>query len=316
VAFRDTFTFSRYLQNLRRDIEANRAPGSAGESVYNTRTAELLSRSQAASRAYSQWGYRSGNLGSAVIPGLNTAFSPLINRTGALGRTLISGLGAPVAESAANFGGAFLRKPEWEEAGESAAGLAGDLAEGRNEEARGLVMDQAARDLRDMNLEAVKTGGRLTDSAINRENAYGGGMAAVRAGGVEGGNMERNLEYGRSRSEAGDQLMFDMMNDRADDYANAMAQSFSDLSAYKGRQTAGAWSDTLRGLSGAADADRAATEAYISRVQPGFDDYQKMRDDMAAANLGGGPGAPSDPESFLNRLPPALQRQVRDALGY
>jgi hypothetical protein len=309
MAFKDTFTFSKYLKKLYADIEAAKGGSPEAEGVYNTRTAELLSRRQAADRAYSQWGVRSGNLGSAFTPGLTGAFSPLINKIqNPWGRTALGGLAPPLVESGGNLASALMRQNAWENAGEGAEALAGDLAEGRNGEARARIMDQAARDTRDMNLEAESAGGQITDSAINRANAYESGMAAVGRSGIEGGgNMERNLQYGRSRGEAQEQLMYDMMSNRAGDYSNAMAQSFSELSAVKGREMTGAWSGVLRGLSADMDADKAATDAYITEIQPGFGDYEQMLEDMRAANLKGSPGAASDPQSLMNNLPPELQ---------
>jgi hypothetical protein len=193
----------------------------------------------------------------------------------------------------------LLKAPGWESESETAAQKAGAQAEIRNTIERRRLMDQAERDMGEMNRDSRRAAMQMTDGAINQSNAYGLGRQAAAMSGVSGsGNMERNLDYSRDMADAQNQLAYDMMNGQANDYSKAMAYSFGELSAYKGRQMAAGWADSVRGLSQQDDLIQRGTQQHIQQIQPGSMDYQLMVQEMAKAARPPLVGSPSTRRPF------------------
>jgi hypothetical protein len=188
---------------------------------------------------------------------------------GAIAENVLSNVGDAAGGALRGWGNAV--------AAEGAATQAGAFAEARNEQARQGMMEQAGRDMRDMNAQNAATGLQLTDSAIAQANAFGTGMQGIDSSGIEGSaNMERNLQYGQSKADAAEQMQYDMMNNAADDYSKGMAASFSDLSQAKAGAMAGAWTGSMREANNALTEGRTAADAQKHATQATMNDEQMV----------------------------------------
>jgi hypothetical protein len=185
--------------------------------------------------------------------------------------------GVLVGQNMGDIAGGLMRAGSWEREAGDAANKAGALAEARNEQERTAIMGEAGKAADSMNLQNTARTEALTDAAIGQESALDRGMQGIDLSGVEGSaNMERNLQYGKSRAEAGEQLQYDMMNMEAQGLADGMANSFSDLSQNKAGAMTQAWGDTLGGLNAGLTAQYGETGRRQMELQPGVNDYKDM----------------------------------------
>jgi chemotaxis protein histidine kinase CheA len=211
---------------------------------------------------------------------------------GNYGRMLASGAGsfggaAGVAGSlAGDIGGGLARAGGWQKQAEGAAQTAG------NEHARAGIMKGAEAQGDAMNLQNAARSGELADSAIAADSAFESGMQGIDASGIEGsGNMERNLKYGKSRSEAARDMEHAMTGQEAQGLGDSLVQSFDDLSQSKAGATQTAFSGSLAGLSAGLTEQYRQTGAELAGLQPShLDETQVNEAALLAAEQNPAPG--------------------------
>jgi hypothetical protein len=148
------------------------------------------------------------------------------------------------------------------------------MAEAGNEQARADAV----------NLQNEARGAALADSAIAAGSAFGSGMQNIDSSGIEGsGNMERNLQYGKSRSEAARDMEHAMMGQEAQGLGDSLVQSFGDLSQSKAGAMQAARGGSIAGNSAALSEGYRQTGAEVMKFQPSRNDAEAVVDQSLAA---------------------------------
>jgi hypothetical protein len=261
------------------------------------------------------WGdFRAGNSGTGAAIGVRSLMANKEGGFDSLADETAADFAGGVAQNMGDILGGLGRAGDWAAKANEAASMAGAMAEAQNGQARSAIMKQAEGQADAMNAgNAAQTAG-MTDNAIAGMNAYEGGMADIGMSGIEGSeNMERNLEYGKSRAEAGAQMQYDMMGREAQGFSDSMANSFSDLSQNKTAAMQGAWGGSIAG-SGAgltADYGRTGQEVMMNQINP--NDAAKLEADaaLADAEAGTAPEAPEAAAAQQTAAPAAQQTAVQ-----
>jgi hypothetical protein len=202
----------------------------------------------------------------------------------------------------------------------AAAAQAGAMADARNGHAREAVMRQAGTAARDMNLQNAAQTAAMTDSAIANRNAYESGMADIGMSGIDGSaNMERNLQYGKSRAEAEQQMQYELMGNEAADLSGSMAQSFGELSQGKTRDMQSAWSEVVTGAKEANTAQWMAQNAEEQKLTMDWLASDKEADKQIAFEAGAeagqnGPDSGDEAEPQTGQTEPDAAAANRNAI--
>ena len=184
------------------------------------------------------------------------------------------------------------------------AGRAGVyLAKNAGDIAGGLVRAGGWAAKADQAANMARTG-EMTDAAVADAGAFERGMQGIDMSGIEGsGNMERNLQYGKSRGEAQAEMQYEMMNQEAQGLENSMARSFSELSQGKAGAMQDAWGRSI----GQSQADLTAlyqdTAAEQMALQPTRADEAALLAEAARA-AAGAPNLPGETEGDVNSADP------------
>jgi hypothetical protein len=112
--------------------------------------------------------------------------------------------------------------------------------------------------LESINKQSGVLAGELTDTAIDNTDKYYAVQSAIDDSGVEGsGNMERNLDYMKSRDNAANQLRYDMVRGQAEGVGRGMASSFDQLVQNQEQATLSTLINPVQfDMAGAMDASR------------------------------------------------------------
>jgi hypothetical protein len=250
------------------------AAGVLGPGVEN-----LAAMQTAAMQARASGETKAGNLGNALGLLTEGLVEDEDGNIGGAGR-----LGVYAAKNAGDIAGGVLRAGGWAAKADEAANMAGAMAEAQNSHARAALMGQAGEAADAMNLRNMARTGEMTDAAVANAGAFESGMQGIDMSGIEGSeNMERNLQYGKSRSEAQADLQYEMMNQEARGLENSMARSFSDLSQGKAGAMRDAWGQSI----GRSQADLTAlyqdTAAQQMALQPTANDEAALLAEAAKA---------------------------------
>jgi hypothetical protein len=256
------------------------------------------------------WGdFGAGNFGTGAAIGVKSLFADKEGNFADSGAETVASLMGGVAQNMGDVLGGMDRAGDW---AAKAANMAGAMAEAQNGQARNAVMKQAAGQADAMNAQnAAQTAG-MTDSAIAGMNAYEGGMGAIGMSGIEGSeNMERNLEYGKSRAEAESQMQYDMMGKEAQGLGDAMASSFSDLSQGKAAAMQNAWGGSIAGSNAELTAGYRQTGAEVMANQTTPNDAEKLEADAALADAEAGTAPDGEPQAEAAQAAPKTQAEAR-----
>jgi hypothetical protein len=197
------------------------------------------------------------------------------------GGTLAAGV---IGKNIGDMAGGLLRIGEFQSAGEAAANRAGALAEARNEQARGRIMGEAGELAEGMNARNAAQTAAMTDNAIAASSGFERGMEGIDASGIEGSeNMERNLQYGKSRAEAQEEMRYEMMNREAAGLQTDMANSFSDLSRDKAAAMTAAWGDAVGGANAELTGRRVDTANAVMALAPTKNDKAAVLEEARLA---------------------------------
>jgi hypothetical protein len=263
----------------------NGNPGAQG--VYDTGMAALDTRDLQANQARTWGEAAAGNWGQMAATGADTPGGA------AAGRLL--------GDAA---GGALRMFGQESEAG-AAAQMAGQLADAQNGRARAGIMEGAGRTADAMNLQNAARGAALADSAIASDNAFESGMADVGMSGIEGsGNMERNLKYGKSRSEAARDMEHAMMGQEAQGLGGSLVQSFDSLSQGKAGAMQSAWGGSMADFNAGLTAQYKQTGEAVMAAQTSPQD-RRMVEEQALKAAEENPALPGEAQTPA-KTPPEL----------
>jgi hypothetical protein len=95
--------------------------------------------------------------------------------------------------------------------------------------------------------------------------------------------MERNLQYGKSRSEAARDMEHQMMGQEAQGLGDSLVQSFGDLPQSKAGAMRAAWGGSIAGNSAALSEGYRQTGAEVMKFQPSRNDAEAVVEQAAAA---------------------------------
>jgi hypothetical protein len=259
----------------------------AAKGVYDTGMAALDTRDLQANQARTWGEAAAGNWGQMMSLAEDTS------------------VGSAGARLAGDAGGGLLRTfGQMNKAG-AAATQAGAFADARNGRARAGIMEDAGRTADAMNLRNAARGAALTDSAIASDNAFESGMADIGMSGIEGsGNMERNLKYGKSRSEAARDMEHAMMNQEAGNFAGSLVQSFDSLSPGKAGAMQQAWGGSMSDFNAGLTAQYKQTGEAVMAAQASPQD-RRMVEEQALKAAEENPALPGEAQTPA-KTPPEL----------
>ena len=271
-----------YLEKDRQKLrdEGNLSPYDAVQAMKNNESAMqqlkagiqgLNDRTKAANQQQLQNGLKNGSLGAGLA---STIVSGATTEAGAaFGTPMLSA----AVQGVGDLVGGVLQGMSRSSRANAAMNQAGAMAEAQNIQARRQLMEQADSQFGQMNEMNAVAGARMGGAAIGQAGQFENAAAAIGQSGISGSkNMERNLQYGRDRADAEQQLQFDLMGNSAEQVQNSMAQSFDELSQGK----AGAMIDAFTGTAGSLIAQQNASKTAMGeqdrQLRPAKGDVQQV----------------------------------------